>query len=209
MPIPRHLRPKREKLFGPARGTPLDRNAKTRIIVYARAWSARHKQPGQHRGPLTRATIEVLQALLFGFHNAASGLCFPSYEAIALKADCARSTVSAAIVALEDAAVLSWVNRIIRERVTERDLFGRQSVAWRLVRTSNAYVFRDPLPCHERAAPRDLPTSENPSGTANQDTLVKKEHADGGLDLVPTPLLRSLHRLGSAIAARDAAGLPA
>ncbi len=71
----------------------LDRNAKTRIIVFAKAWNAKHEQPGQHRGPLTRATHEVLEALLWGFHNSKSGLCFPSYEAIAKKAEWCRDTV--------------------------------------------------------------------------------------------------------------------
>jgi len=32
------------------------------------------------------------EALLWGFHNAQSGLCFPSYEKIADRAGCARST---------------------------------------------------------------------------------------------------------------------
>ena len=99
--LPNHLRPRREKVFGPPRGIPLDRNAKTRIMVYARAWSAKHKQPGQHRGPLTRATVEVLEALLWGFHNSRDGRCFPSYEAIATKAGCARSTVAEALKVLE------------------------------------------------------------------------------------------------------------
>ena len=56
----------------------------------------------------------MLQALLWGFHNAASGLCFPSYEAIAEKAGCARSTVAEAIKALENAGLLTWVHRIRR-----------------------------------------------------------------------------------------------
>ena len=42
--LPNHLRPRREKVFGPARGIPLDRNAKTRIMVYARAWSAKRER---------------------------------------------------------------------------------------------------------------------------------------------------------------------
>ena len=57
--LPYHLRPCREKVFGEARGIPLDRNAKARIIAYARAYSARMKLPGQHRGPITRAFIEA------------------------------------------------------------------------------------------------------------------------------------------------------
>ena len=67
----------REKVFGPGRAVPLDRNAKARIQAYARAWSGRHRQPGQHKGPITRAFLEVLQALLWGFHNSRDGRCFP------------------------------------------------------------------------------------------------------------------------------------
>jgi hypothetical protein len=70
------IRRRREKVFGPGRAVPLDRNAKARILVYARAWGARHRQPGQHKGPITRAFLEVLEALLWGFHNARSGCCF-------------------------------------------------------------------------------------------------------------------------------------
>ena len=111
-----HLRPRREKLFGAARGIPLDRNAKARIIAYAQGYNARMKQPGQHRGPITRAFMEVLEALLWGFHNSKTGLCFPSYESIAEKAKCSRDTVYEAIKALEAADVLTWVNRIVRIR---------------------------------------------------------------------------------------------
>ena len=99
--LPSHLRPCREKLFGAARGIPLDRNAKARIIAYARAYSARMKLPGQHRGPITRAFIEVLETLLWGFRNSKDGRCFPSYESIAARARCNRDTVYEAIKALE------------------------------------------------------------------------------------------------------------
>ena len=78
---------------------PLDRNAKARILAYARAWGAQHRQPGQHKGPITRAFLDVLEALLWGFHNARSGVCFPSYEAIAatpVKRSAAKSSPRAA-----------------------------------------------------------------------------------------------------------------
>ncbi|MDD2704022.1 MAG: helix-turn-helix domain-containing protein [Acidocella sp.] len=138
---------RREKVFGHGGGQPLDRNAKARIMVYARAWSARHKRPGQHRGPLTRATLEVLEALLWGFHNSRDGRCFPSYETIAKRAQCCRDTVYEAIRALEAAEILTWVNRLIRVQFRELDLFGKMALRSRLIRTSNAYIFRDPLPC--------------------------------------------------------------
>ena len=128
----------RPKAFGPAAGPALDRNAKARIVAYARAWNARHKQPGQHRGPITRAFMEVLEALLWGFHNSHDGRCFPSYEAIAAKAECSRDTVCEAIKALEFARVLTWVHRIARIREQAPDLFGRMAWRWRIIRTSNA-----------------------------------------------------------------------
>jgi hypothetical protein len=118
------------------------------------------------KGPITRTFLDVLEALLCGFHNSRSGVCFPSYEAIAAKAECHRSTVAEALKALEWAGVLTWQNRITRAVVRQRDLFGRWSQRWTVIRTSNAYVFTDPKAAeigHFRA------TSENPTGTQNQD----------------------------------------
>ena len=40
------MRGSREKVFGPGRAVPLDRNANARIVAYARAWSARNRLPG-------------------------------------------------------------------------------------------------------------------------------------------------------------------
>jgi hypothetical protein len=197
------FRAPREKVFGPARGIPLDRNAKARIIFYAKAWNARHRQPGQHRGPLTRACIEVLEAMLWGFHNSRSGLCFPSYEAIAEKAGCCRDTVYEAIRALEAADVLTWVNRIVRQQVRELDLFGQWTTRQRVVRTSNAYLFRDPLPCAEG---RPAAKSENPPGTQNQDSSILKKEAPATTDSLVGMgggLLKALYSLGKAMAERE------
>ena len=139
-------------------------------MVFARGYNARYRQRGQHRGPITRAFMEVLEALLWGFHNAKDGRCFPSYESIADRAECNRDTVYEAIKALEFANVLSWVNRITRIRTRERDLFGQWAYRWRIIRTSNAYAFRDPLPCHEGRPSLRVPSkSENPPRTINQD----------------------------------------
>ena len=112
--MPINLRGRREKVFGPGRAAPLDRNAKVRIEAYVRAYNARTKQPRQHCGPITHAFQRVLKALLWIFHNSRSGCCFPSYEAIAAKAECERSTVAEALKALEWAGVLTWQNRITR-----------------------------------------------------------------------------------------------
>ena len=113
--LPTHLRPRREKVFGDGRPRPLDRNAKARVMAYARSFT-RRTEKGKHYGQLTAKCLDVLQALLWGFHNARSGLCFPSLATIAEAAGCAPSTVAEAIKALEAVGILSWVNRIVRIR---------------------------------------------------------------------------------------------
>ena len=187
---------RREKVFGPGRAVPLDRNAKARILAYAKAWSARHRQPRQHRGPITRTFLEVLEAMLWSFHNSRTGCCFPSYEAIAVSAECNRDTVYEALKVLEWAGVLTWQNRIARIQVRERDLFGRWASRWRVIRTSNAYVFRDP---QQRPAGVPASKSENPSGTQNQEVIDSS--------LAPprnpnSPLERALQQLSSTIKGR-------
>jgi Helix-turn-helix domain len=117
-----------------------------------------------------------LEALLWGFHNARSGLCFPSYETIAEAAHCARSTVAEAIRALEDAGILSWVHRLKRVRVNCPDLFGADGVRVVPQRTSNAYHFIDPSP----AGRQNSPGSDSPPGTANQDYFSSFMAACGG-----------------------------
>ena len=172
------MRQRRQKVFGPGQAIPLDRNAKARVMAFARAYSARRRQPGQHKGPITRAFIEVLGALLWGFHNQHTGRCFPSYEAIAAKAGCARSTVAAALQALEFAGVLTWQHRITRIQERCTDLFGRRGWRWRVIRTSNAYAFADPS------------KSENRPGTQFQDIYFLV----GDTGAAPRPASKGLNR---------------
>jgi hypothetical protein len=155
----------REKMFGLGRPRALDRNAKVRIMHWARCLS-RRTEKGRAYGEITAKALAVLEALLWAFHNARSGLCFPSYEAIAEAAHCARSTVAEAIRALEDSGVLSWVHRIKRVREAAPDLFDGHGWRWRVIRTSNAYNFRDPSPAADRP---NSSKSEKPTGTPNQD----------------------------------------
>jgi hypothetical protein len=180
---------RREKAFGPGRAVPLDRNAKARVAAYARAWDRLHRQPGQRGGALGRAALDVLGALLWAFHNARSGCCFPSYERIAERAGCARSTVAEAIKALEFAGVLTWQNRITRIRERCRDLWGREGWRWRVIRTSNAYVFRDPA-------------SKSDQRTGTSDQADSKPLQAPAID-PQSPLERALARFGAALAAKD------
>jgi hypothetical protein len=142
--------------------------------------------------------------LLWGFHNSRSGCCFPSYERIAARAECARSTVAEALKVLEWAGVLTWQHRISRVRERCRDLWGREGWRWRVVRTSNAYVFRDPaaaVATHPAGDRRFPSKSENPPGTLNpviNPTLWAPTVDPDG------PLERALASLGALITAKDA-----
>ena len=202
MPTARIMPPRRrEKVFGDGDAVPLDRNAKVRIMHLARALM-RKAAPGKHYGEITAKALAVLEALLWSFHNARSGLCFPSYEAIADKAGCARSTVAEAVKALEASGLLSWVNRIIRVRVAEIDLFGHRVGRWKVIRTSNSYRFRDPCPAAQNGGIRGSGSkSESRSGNPNQES-IKPYAASAATPLDPkNPLEAALLRLGRAIGA--------
>jgi hypothetical protein len=199
-PLPRHLRPRREKLFGDGRPRALDRNAKVRVMYRARALT-RRTEKGKHYGAITAKALAVLEALLWGFHNSRSGLCFPSYERIAEHAGCARSTVAESIKALEDAGLLTWVHRLVRVRERCEDLFGKWGSRTRVIRTSNGYRFCDPIAGSNAARSSLSSKSEFPSGTRIQDSISSTiAPAPSGFD-PENPLDRALHRLGKALGA--------
>jgi hypothetical protein len=161
----------RGKVFGCGRAIPLDRAAKFRVWFEALS------------KPLTPATVRVLGALLWGYHNRDTGLCLPSYESIAEKAGVCRATVARAIEALEDAHVLTWQHRL---------KWMPKAVAGRIVRvvrrSSNAYRFHDPAP-----------PPANATVTKKQDSYTL---AAAPLD-PQSPLERVLARFGRALKGSD------
>jgi len=185
---------RREKMFGLGRPRPMDRNAKARIMHLARALS-RRTEPGKHYGLISAKALAVLEALLWGFHNAASGFCFPSYERIAEAAHCARSTVYEAISALEEAGLLEWVNRIKRVREWAPGLPGMGATRVRVLRTSNSYAFNDPLSANSSK-------SDLPSGTSNQVSIPLLETAAATPKRLADGLAGSISRLHDAVRVR-------
>ena len=78
-----------------------------------------------------------------------------------------------ALKVLELAGVLTWQHRLTRIREACTDLFGRHGWRWRVIRTSNAYVFRDPKTA---ITGRSSSKSENPTGTLNQELNLLSWH---------------------------------
>lgn len=184
---------RRAKVFGEGTSLPRDRNTKARIMCRARAINARLRRGRQHIGPLTRACLEVLGALLYGHHNTTTGRCFPSHRTIAASAGVHRDTVNEAIKQLEHHQVLTWEHRLVRRMRHVVDApTGRMVRAPRIDRTSNAYRFFDPV------APADFP-----AGTRCLKSLpVVPAKTEAPID--PTsPLERALASLGQAIAIKD------
>lgn len=207
----KRLRRGRERLFGDGRPVPLDRNAKARIMVLARA-KLRRDAPGRHYGPVTAKSYAVLEALLWAFHNARTGLCFPSYETIASRAGCARSTVALAIKALEGAGILTWVNRLRRVKMP-----GPAGWRWRVLRTSNGYRFTDMQtassmpgdPAMSRSQEnrprvmRQRSKSDDPSGTTNQPSYSTDAPSRRDMPASQIPLDGALERLREAMQKRQ------
>ena len=182
---------RRSRVFGEGRCVPLDRNSKARILVLARALS-RRTEPGKAYGEVTAKFLAVLHALLYGFHNAHTGRCFPSYETIADKAGCSRTTVYEAIRALERVGLLRWVNRLLRVRERCEDLFGKDGWRWRVVRTSNQYELVDPQP--QKASEFNSKT-----GTNTQILNLLSRSPEQPKKTVDEGLSRALERLGGAV----------
>src|SRR5918995_3746105 len=134
-------RRRREKAFGFPAWTRLGGEDGRRMLAFAHLLTRQLRRPGEHGGPLTRATLAVLGALLRIAHPQ-TGACFPGYERIAAEANCAASTVGEAIKVLEAARLVAVVNRIrrVRERVWDAAT-GRRVTRERVVRISNGYVF--------------------------------------------------------------------
>jgi hypothetical protein len=85
--------------------------------------------------------MRVLHALVFWFYNHETGHCFPSYDALAEKAQTTRSTVALAIATFERFGILDVHRRLKRITLPQRGIDGRRNSIIKVVRTSNAYTF--------------------------------------------------------------------
>jgi len=93
------------------RWTRVDRRMATKAFHQAREWDRRTHVAGRHGGRLGHVALQVLHCLIFDFLSFKTGRLDPSYEAIAAKANLARSTVAEALKRLRTSGILHWLRR--------------------------------------------------------------------------------------------------
>jgi hypothetical protein len=115
--------------------TSLDRNQKARIIHSVETYERLTKAKGRRNGEIGIPATIILRVLLNGFHNAGSGRCCPSYEAIRKRTGFCRATIAKALAGLEKLGVLVITRRLVRVRSPSGEVVVRNG--------SNLYGFRE------------------------------------------------------------------
>jgi hypothetical protein len=183
---------KRPKAFTDGRQRPINRNDRARLLFLAKA--------ARHRGELTRAAVDIFEALLYRFANMKDGRCIPSYKTLAEAAGCVERTVGRCLSDLERLGLVTWKHRLRRVRETVAGLPGIGATDWRVMRWSNAYSF--PL---ARLAPAIHDERHSGSGTRIQihspSLSVQTEGHSGGESGQTGALEAALGRLGANIKA--------
>jgi len=152
--------------------TPLDRNARARIIHFAETYERNTKAPGQRMGALGLTGLAVLKALLFQFMGR-GGLTCPSYTALQRATGLCRQTIARALDRLERAGIIKRIQRIVRERTVDQ---GRELVVAR--QGSNLYSFMPPeMPTKWPS----LLSSDYPRTNKQQHGLGKRKPAETGV----------------------------
>jgi hypothetical protein len=95
----------------------LDRNERAKIMALAEALERRTKPAGKRNGVLGHVGLTVLRCLMFGFLNAKTGLCCPSYQTLQVRTGLCRQSIANGLARLEQTGLIKIVRRLVRERV--------------------------------------------------------------------------------------------
>lgn len=173
--------------FGDPGARRFDRELIAKMLWLAEALDRNTREARQHGGKLKAKGRDVLRVLLIRFYNRKTGECFPSYEAIAAAAGCARSTVALALKRLQAAGILE----IIRRKVVMRfRMPGERATFDAAVQDSNSYLFNFSFLDRSRHGDLGLPLlrpiaeSDNRTETRNQDSKSHENGAAGVADRV-------------------------
>ena len=142
----------------------------------------------------------MLRALLKRFYCHRDGTCFPSYDAIAEAAGCARSTVAKKLRILEMLGILETIRRKVVASFTSRVHQVRFDVA---VQTSNSYRFNFPITDRQQHGDVALPLLR-PAEIAESE--FRAETSQEILNQLPPDLAAALEGLRQCIEGTDREG---
>lgn len=127
-----------------AHSTPLDRNARQRLIFLAKRLERRTKGKGLANGALGDIGLQVLDALL-GYANRQTGLCFPSYLTLQAITGRSRGSIAVALKKLERAGIITVIRRLKRIWIDRMSpITGQPERIMATVQDSNLYSFSGP-----------------------------------------------------------------
>jgi hypothetical protein len=127
---------------------PMPKKAATRLYHRARDFDRQTKQEGKHGGAVGHSALQVLHTLLFDFLHYGTGRLYPSYAAIARKANVCQRTVATGLARLKAVGILNWVRRC--KPSTEGGAFA-------LVQDTNAYAVLPATRWHGYRPPPECP----------------------------------------------------
>lgn len=122
--------------------TPLDRNARAKLLMLAESLERRTKAKGRRNGALGATGLAVLRALVLRFANGRTGLCCPSLTQLQACTGLCRQAICDALARLEASGLLKITRRIVRtavERVSA--LTGLPERFTGTVQASSLYAF--------------------------------------------------------------------
>ena len=146
---------------------PMSKKEAVKRFHAARRFDRQTRERGKQDGAIGRNGMAILQALLFDFLNYASGALYPSYAAIAEKANISLSSVWRGLNKLKEAGVLIWVRRCAEVWIDGR---------FTLQQDTNAYGVR---PCSQWQGYNEPPPAPSPA----PGTWGDHPPMPGGLDL--------------------------
>jgi DNA-binding transcriptional MocR family regulator len=153
-----------------------------------------------HGGLLKAKGLDVLRALLKRFYCYRDGTCFPSYDAIAEAAGCARSTVAVKLRVLETLGLIETIRRKVVASFTSKAHRVRFDVA---VQTSNSYRFNLPIADRPQHGDLALPLLKpKPEAESESRTETSREIPN----TLPPDLRTALAGLRQAIEDREQTG---
>jgi hypothetical protein len=127
-----------------AYSTPLDRNARQRLLFLAKRLERRTKGKGRANGALGDIGLQILDALL-SYANRRTGLCFPSYLILQAITGRSRGSIAAALRRLERAGIIKVIRRLKRIWIDRMSpITGQPERIMATVQDSNLYAFSGP-----------------------------------------------------------------